>query len=193
MNTKSISMAIATAALVAVTAMPASAQIRRNGTYRKPAVSQRTWQIRSLVDAGERSSNAFRDAVEDRDRNSNTPNRYGTSSRERFFNDLAPVVRRMDEAFEDLRRVADNNRPRAGRDEMTKLLQRARIVDRFFTGSTFGGSGWSGVVQPKNGRYQAYNYTRSTTLEARWRDVRRDINALAKAYNMTGLNARRGW
>ncbi len=171
---KSIRMAVASVALFGLAVMPAMAQ--RRIIQRRPPINQRTWEIRSLVDAAERTSNSFRDAVERRDRNTNTPRRYGTTYRERYFNDLAPQVRRLDEAFERLRSVADNRRPRAGRDEMTRVLTAARSVNRYFSSYSYG---WGGGNR--------YNYMRSSDLDARWRDLKRDINALARAYNMATI------
>ena len=200
LNFKSLSTMVATVALCGVVVAPSFAQTR-NSQQNRYRYNQRTWQIRSLVDAAERTSNAFRDAVEKRDRNTNSRNRDIGSSRERFFDDLTPAVQRLDEALERLRRVADNNRPRAGRDEMEEVLTRAREVDKYFSGTSFGwgGNNRNGNGNGNNNRYGGnnrngrYNYTRSSNLDDRWQDLRNDLNALAKAYGLQALSGRRGW
>lgn len=199
-NKKSIGALIATIALSSLVIVPATAQggygqhqgNRDRDQQQHRNRNQGTWQIRNLVDQAERSSNAFRDAVEKRDRQTNSKNRRGNNNQERFFDELAPRVRSLDEAMEALRRAADNNRLRSGRDEMTTVLDRARSVDRFFNGNTFGNGNGYGNGNGNGNRRNQYTYTRSNNLDARWQDLRRDINAMANAYNMSPIGTRRG-
>lgn len=192
---KNISLAIAGVALCGALVASTPAQGRRNGQYRnRPGYQydQRNWDIQRLVNNAERTSNAFRDAVEDRDRRTE---RRGNNSRERFFDDLTPHVQRMDEAFERLRRQANNRSRWNGRDEMAQVLRHAVSVDRYFSGSRFGSdAGWRYENRRgQNRRDDGYNYQRSANLDARWRDLRGDINALARAYGLPEVNGRRYW
>ena len=171
---KGMTIAVAALSICAMTSVPASAQNWRNHSR----YNQRNWDVRAAVDAAERSSNAFRDVVEARDRNERT-GRW-MNNRERYFNELVPAVQRLDEAFERLRRVADNNRYRAGSTEMADVMARGREVDRFMRGNRFG---WN-----SGGRYQ---YAPGSDLRARWNDLKRDINSLARIYGIAPLSVYR--
>jgi len=158
----------------------------------------RPWAIRTLVDRAERSSNTFRDIVEHREDLSD----YRINDRRRdpewekdqavFFDALKPVVQRMDESFEHLRRIADNHRPRYGRDEMADVMRYASDVEHFMNNYRSG----KGIFRPTWYRGPVYTlrgsgFRISDNLTRKWADVRQDINALANAYDLPPINANR--
>jgi hypothetical protein len=186
MNLKTnLNVLLAAVALVGVAAAPTTANAQSRRAYQT-----NRWNVSDLINRAERTSNAFREAVERRDerqdRRDNDRDRDWNRNRGRFFDELEPNVRRMDEAFERLRRVARNDRRDEGRREMQDVLQYARAVDRYFVGNQFGWGNGNG-----NRNRNRYNYTRSGTLNSRWRDLRNDINSLARLYRLPALNGRR--
>ena len=124
----------------------------------RPYSPSRAWQVRGVIDRTERESNALRASFERDFR------RYDLDRLPRF--DAAKRdIQRMDEAFERLRAVADDRKPRAGVRELQTTIERARTVDRLF-------------VRNPNIR---------DTVRYQWRDLRGDINNLARIYDVPGL------
>ena len=189
-------------ALAAIVAVPAAqAQYRQEGRRPYNPRYQQSTQIERLVNQAERSSNEFRRQVEkiwdsrregqwnrgwdnewsrgrqggnrdwdnsgygrgrrngDWDRDSRYSRRYGPKE----------AVQRLDEALEDLRQAVNRDRRdrnyedyRVGRDEMMEVVRAADNVDFYF------------------GRSRGY----SSGLERQWNNVKRDVDALARFYNV---------
>jgi hypothetical protein len=171
--------AVAAVAMCGFALAPVSADAS-SGPQIRTRYYQRTWQIDRLIAEAERLSNAFRAAIERLDSRSDDY-RYRTrtnTTQERFFDAVTPHVQRMDEAFEDLRQEANDNRYRSGYDEMVRVLQHARAIDRYFMTNRFN---WGGTRN---------TYMRSGNLNSRWQDLRTDINALARAYGLNPIGGR---
>jgi hypothetical protein len=177
---KSIFIAAVACACLAVPAI-SSAQRRGNDKWPLPNRIQNYRSLDDMVVRAERESNSFRYNFEHnyrgRDRNRNWRNDdYG------FWGyDLKTDIQKMDEAFERLRGIVQkNNRhddryrdwrngswyDRDARREMETVVRYAQEVDREL-GRGFG------------------NYRRGQrNLTEDWRDLRRDIDVLAREFNI---------
>jgi hypothetical protein len=132
---------------------------------------------------------------DDRYRDDRYRDRSNLGQRDRFFDQLRPRVQRLDEAFERLRRDVERNSARSGRDEADRVIRAANEVDRIFPDQDYG---WR-----YNSRYnraeRVPNYRNSNRrgqrISERWADLRRDINSIARAYNLpeVGRSRRYYW
>lgn len=136
--------------------LPTEAHAQR---YRKPPIAQRQkWAVRSIIDHAERESNTLRDIFEHKFKQYNL-GRLNTAENARA------QIQGMDEAFEDLRGVADDNHPWRGKDEMMKVVTHAKNVDRIFS----------------------RHHDIQSTVSGHWWKLREDINQLARIYGIAGL------
>lgn len=149
--------------------------------------------LRNLVDQAERESNAFRDYFERhyRDRghskqydyrgdHGDHEGRYGQMT-------LKDAIQNLDEAFERLRSAVGRNdyRDRGTRDAMRDILEHSRDVDvrigRVGDAYIFDQSDrWNG------GYNNGYNMRGrgGDELSYRWRELRRDIDRLARMFDL---------
>jgi hypothetical protein len=119
------------------------------------------WHVRSLVDDVERESNSMRYVFE------HEITHRSHRERDRLA-DAKAAIQRMDESFERLRHYADDARPRAGRDEMRTVLDRAIDVNGF-------------VVHQRDV---------DDIVGRRWDQLHDDINRLARMYELDELPRR---
>ncbi|HEY0868358.1 MAG TPA: hypothetical protein VGE01_13315 [Fimbriimonas sp.] len=224
---------IATLAICGMTLLPMAADAQRpwsNNRYdRDPYYGRSTYDVRRLVDATERSSDAFRQVIErredwiddqirdnrydrrddrwndrdwrDRDRyNDRYDDRYRRNDtdylrvRDRFLNELKPRVQRLDESMERLRRAVHSDNRNSARNEMQSVLRYAQEIDRMFPDRDYGWRYDSRTNRPTRiPNWSGGNNRRGQRISARWADLRRDINACARAMNLSEVGRSRRW
>ena len=136
----------------------ASAQGRAGQNRRRAPVVRANSQIRTLITRTERESNALRNSFE---RGYNQYNLGRIPAGERAKEN----VQQLDQAFERLRDVADDQNVARGRNEMQRVVREAEDVDRIFN----------------NNRQIA------SVVRGQWNDLRADINQLARIYGVPGI------
>ncbi len=146
------------AALGSFVALPSSSPAQK---YHRPVVQREKWAVRATIDHAERESNTLRDIFEHR-YNEYKLGKLNTAENART------QIQRMDEAFEKLRAVADDNHPWRGKTELQAVITHARNVDRMFS------------------RHREIQ----SAVSGHWWTLRQDINTLSRIYGISGLGKR---
>ncbi|HWA82909.1 MAG TPA: hypothetical protein VG820_05730 [Fimbriimonadaceae bacterium] len=135
--------------------------------------------LRDLVNQTERHSNSFRSYFEHNFRSNGHPERWtGGSHREhegpRGQMTLRDAIQNLDEDFERLRTEVDHHgKTREARRLMDEIVDHSGDVD-----SRIGRvRDWYDYNRDRNWRYER------SDLASRWRDLRSDINNLARNFN----------
>lgn len=115
--------------------------------------------VRAFVHDVERESNSFRELFEKRYHNMFISN-FRRSDRVR------KAIQDLDKACEVADRKAEFNKPKYARDEVSRIVDKARVVDHMFTDP-------DQVL---------------ATMKPDWADLREAINALAQTYELPDID-----
>lgn len=188
-NLKSMAIAAVACALIAAPAIGSAQGYGQNrGRDRdrddNPRMQRDMRDLRELVNQTERHSNSFRDYFEHNFRSNGHSERWSVSSDYDRHPEhqgrngqmtLRDAIQNLDEDFERLRNEVDHHgRTRQARQFMDEILEHSGDVDQRMGHVR----DWYDNTRDRNWRYDR------SDLSSRWRDLRSDINSLARNFGV---------